>query len=497
MDMRVICVKTAIFFLLLCVFSTKDVRALEPWTFKKTYESKKISENPFNLSTSADLNSNGTKEIIFTDFSLIKAGAEDINRSVTGFNLFVVEWRNDQLNINYHKKWEESSTRFADETTAGTDIAKLGIRKNKEFEQVKKGFSAFKASQLVSWQIGNKVYIETMPPYFGLQWKKGEYVLDDEQVWGRPDIQTAIGSWALPWISPTCYSGFVDSEHPQWDVKAKVRECLIGIRDFSANKEPEIVSILVEEIIKDKQYKDTVRVRQLVQGFPVRQQIETPSLFRWWRQGSPNFVDPINWQGFDKLLMFGYKPTSWYMLKLAKTKGDYELTNLQMDKPMGVESFILPYIYLRKTQSRAVDEYWGYRTVQAADKGNIVLLRKAVLKPDSSGFEHEDIDFQHHEPFLGVGYFDLKDVDGDGLDEIILTERTGKRKIGEDSTYYSDIKEYIHILKWNGQTYQAMWVSPPYTKIGTKFIADDIKNSDKSQLIVLTPHGTIQIWERQ
>jgi hypothetical protein len=63
--------------------------------------------------------------------------------------------------------------------------------------------------------------------------------------------------------------------------------------------------------------------------------------------------------------------------------------------------------------------------------------------------------------------------------------------------YYGDIKDYIHILKWDGAKYQTMWVSPPYTKRGTKILVDDIKNSGKKQLVVLAPYGTIQIWEKQ
>ena len=91
----------------------------------------------------------------------------------------------------------------------------------------------------------------------------------------------------------------------------------------------------------------------------------------------------------------------------------------------------------------------------------------------------------------------MQDIDGDGLDEIILVEETaGKLTSGEDSIHYDDIKDYIHILKWDGIKYRTMWVSPPYTKRGSKFLAEDIKNTGKKQLVVLTPYGTIQIWER-
>ncbi|HLG29194.1 MAG TPA: hypothetical protein VI387_03195, partial [Candidatus Brocadiales bacterium] len=92
----------------------------------------------------------------------------------------------------------------------------------------------------------------------------------------------------------------------------------------------------------------------------------------------------------------------------------------------------------------------------------------------------------------------VRDIDDDGIDEVILLEETGiKELIGQESTRYLDIKDYIHILKWNGKEYKTMWVSPPYTKRGTKFLIEDVKNTGKKQLIVFTSHGTIQIWEKE
>jgi hypothetical protein len=97
-----------------------------------------------------------------------------------------------------------------------------------------------------------------------------------------------------------------------------------------------------------------------------------------------------------------------------------------------------------------------------------------------------------------VGFFIVEDIDGDGLDEIILVEQTaGKLTFGEETVHYGDIKDYIHILKWDGTKYQDVWVSPPFTKRGTKLLVDDIKHAGKKQLVVLSPYGTIQIWERQ
>jgi hypothetical protein len=203
------------------------------------------------------------------------------------------------------------------------------------------------------------------------------------------------------------------------------------------------------------------------------------------------------------LLMLPYKESAWYVIEPNKTgqgRG-YEVKQSALYGATGVVPFDLSDIYLRTTQRKDVEEFWGYHRVEFSDPKSvnfIVMLRKVTLKPGLSGFDQEDIDFPHHKHFLGVGYFIVEDIDGDGLDEIILVEETaGKLTFGEESVLYGDIKDYIHLLKWDGSKYRDMWVSPPYTKRGTKLLVDDIKNTRKKQLVVLTAYGTVQVWERQ
>ena len=91
----------------------------------------------------------------------------------------------------------------------------------------------------------------------------------------------------------------------------------------------------------------------------------------------------------------------------------------------------------------------------------------------------------------------MNDIDSDGIDEIIVVERTGVPTWSKEREYhYKDIKDYIKILKWDGKKYQVIWVSPPYTKRKVKFLVEDIKNTGKKQLIVFSPFGSIQIWEK-
>ena len=235
-------------------------------------------------------------------------------------------------------------------------------------------------------------------------------------------------------------------------------------------------------------------IRSFKQGFPIEWELLSGTRFGWWSPGWEVFVDRLNEAASD-LLMVAFHTSQWYLLDSKDS--DYRLRTIQTQEPRGILPFVLPDIYLGTTQKKNIEEYWGYRFEQASDKGKIALLRKIVLENDLSGFNREDINISHHVNFLGITFFDIKDIDSDGIDEVLVVERTGKRKIGVDKTFYLDVKDYIQILKWNGIKYQTMWISPAYKKIGTKFIVDDIRNSGKKQLIVLTPHNTIQIWERQ
>lgn len=471
--------------LLVLDFNSTLLWALEQWTFKKTYESKKISENEFNLAATADLNGNKTKEIFLTDFGSPKVS--DVNRSLSGFNLYVLEWHNDQLKINYHKRWEEYGMRLSVRGPSG-DVPSFEVSKRQPLEAIQSGFRAFNAFQLASWKIGKKAYVETVPPYFAVQWGQGKYDVADEQVWDRPEDEYTIGSWALPWMSPYCYfDSFPLSK------LVPERECLVGIRDFAGTGRPKILSIVEQEIVKDKQYKQILRIRDFNPGFKMEWEMQTPDRLTI-------LVDPLDAQDYKSkngLLLRIYRTGRTYLFEQDENSKKYHLRSLDQIGPRGLKRLNLPDLYLRTTQKRDQEEYWGYRLATAADGGNIALLRKVDVINDFTSFKKNDIDFKHHEPFLGVAWFIVDDVDNDGIDEIILVERTGKRVLDEDMPNYSDVKEYVQILKWNGQTYQTVWVSPPYAKVGTKFLVDDVKNAGKKQLVVLTPRGIIEIWERQ
>jgi hypothetical protein len=463
-----------IVFGIISCFYTSPCWAQQAWEFRRTYESKAQIDSPFFLFATIDLNRNGTKELIITDFGRFGDHIEEWKQwknSFSLYNLKILEWEKGELKTKFQKQWDTSKAK----TSSDAD----------------RYFRAYESSQMVPWQVGDRVIVETIPPYLGIEWKKGKYVLREQQGWAQEE--PLVGSWVFPWLSPSCYESFPN--RLTWP-----RECLVGVRDFLGTGEPRIITIL-EDKIGFNQYRQTLRVKKIQAGFPTELELALTKRFGWWSPGWEVFVDRINQNASDGLLMIEFNTARWFFLSSEAHGKGYRLRPVQIGQARDITNFDLPDIYLRKTQNKSVEDYWGYRRVNLSDPKSvsfIMSLRKASLKPDLSGFVNEDIDFSHHDHFLGVGYFDLRDIDGDGLDEIILVEETaGKLTFEDEAVHYGDVKDYIHILKWDGAKYQTMWVSPPYTKRGLKFLIEDIKNIGKKQLVVLTPCGTVQIWERQ
>lgn len=460
---------TFLFFLIIlclaCKIALSTSFAEGAWVFKKTYDGRPLINSPFFLISAADIDKNGKKEIIATDFGLFGNHIEEWKEwkevPTRFYNLFVLEWEHGELAVKLHKQWD--------------------MEKPKTREEQNKYFFAYEAGQIMTWKIQNKVIVETIPPYLGLEWIDGKYMLREQQGWAQ--VEPLVGSWALTWLSPSCYSFFPNKR--TWP-----QECIIGIRDFLGNGRPKIVTIL-EDKIDGRKYKQILRVRKSEPGFSIAWEmlLENGKYF-----GGP-YEDKLNKDAkrFFLIELNG----SWYSLEPQVKGSGYQLKPLPIKKDdyMEIARYDLPDIYLRSTQKKGVDEYWGYRPIGEHKIYPYPLLRKVVLKPDESGFIREDIDFPHHEAFLGVGYFDLKDIDNDGLDELILVEETGNANSSDESVYFTNVKDYIRILKWDGTQYQTMWVSPPYAKRGTKFLVEDIKNTGSKQLVVFTPSGLIQIWE--
>jgi len=444
--------------------------ALEPWNFELTYESPKLFSSNIELSTAVDIDHNGIKEIIATDFGHF---GDDYDK---GYNLYVLEWSTDQFKIKLKKHWDRYNPRIKSPTGS------FGA-----------GFQAYKAEQLKSWESEGKTIVETIPPFFEINWNKGKFQVKDDQVWEITNYDWLIGSWAFPWLSPSCYPYFVDNRLPiSKRPLREPRECLVGIRDFSGAGKPKILTVYEEEVVKDKEYKQTLRVRDFNPGFKIEWEMQAPRRFVI----AVDTIDKLNQKSRSGLMLRSYRTVETFVFEQENSSKQYRLRLLPETRPTLPQKHTLPDLYLRTTQERDHEEYWGYHDVLAPDAELIWLLRKVEIGPGYTSFKQVDVDVEHHEPFIGVIDFNVLDIDGDGIDEIILVERTGRRESNGESITFKNAKEYVRILKWNGEKYQTMWVSPPF-KLSTSFLVDNVMNKATNQLVIFTPQRTVQIWERR
>jgi hypothetical protein len=458
--------------------------ALETWSFLLSYESPTISVSGFELVTSADVDQNGIKEIIATDFGQFSSNYDK------GYHLYILEWSTNQLKIKLTKHWDRFNPQIKSRNSPfGAD------------------FQAYKTESFRSWKSDEKPIVEAVPPFFKIEWDNGKYAINDSQVWESSNADYVIGSWAFPWLSSTCYPYFRDV-HPLAptrlsDVKSShwlsdwrkplsdPRECLVGIRDFLGNGNLKMLSIYQEEIVKDKEYVQQLRVRDLNKsGAPIEWQMKLPGMF----YSSP--IDRFNQSTRSALMLWQSQSLDLYCFDYDTQNKTYQLRLTLHRNPLPVHKFNLPDIYLRKTQKRDREEYWGYHDLKEGYGLSLWALRKVDIGPDCTLLNRVDIDYEHNEPFIGVIFFNVLDIDGDQVDEVVLVERTGIRKDNGESIEYQKAKEFVRILKWNGNKYQSMWVSPPYAKLGTTFLVDDVMNKGGKQLVIMSPYGTVQIWER-
>jgi len=460
-------------FLLISTQSTWaiDVQARDLWQIKLQHETKRLTDSPIYLFTTVDLNRNGSKEIVIADFGLFQDAHEWSQRfgPKNIYNLVVLEWKTNEFKEVWRKTWDKSKARNSIESS--------------------KYYSFWKSKRLLAWSTDGKTVVETVPPYLGLEWNEKQYILHEQ--YGPYSDSQVVGSWAFPWLGASCFFGFTN--FPSYP-----RECLIGIRDFSGRGKPKIVTLLEDKEKEKKKHKFTLRVRAFEKGFPVE----------WEQRQEKEFVtypaiDKYNMRLKSALRLMEKSTGTYYLFDRGSGEKDYRLREVKVKEkidehsgPMGITSSWYWDIHIGATRKKELEEYWGWHRTKGPDEGYIESLRRVIIKRDLSAFLQYDLEIPHHEPFLGVGYFNLADMDGDGIDEVILIEQTGKRSFDPDSIAYRDTKDYIRILKWNGKKYQTMWISPPYTKRGTKFLVEDIKGTSKKQLVVLSPYGTVQVWER-
>lgn len=299
-----------------------------------------------------DINQNGLREIIITNFGRFGDQFGVLSHKKGPLrNFWVFEWQTKELKLMFHKQWDLRGPR----TDAERD----------------KYFLAYEAKQLIAWPMSDRVIVETTPPYLGLEWTKEGYMLREQQ--GSAQEKLLVGSWIFPWLTASCYDFF--SNLKTW----YPRECIVGIRDFLGDKQLKIVTVFEEELIRDKQYKQTIRVRKYETGFPIEWEMISPKRLVWIEPR-----DRLNWRSRQGLLLREFKTTSNYIFEPEPGKAGYHLIPIEVKEPIGIEPRDLPDVYLRQTQKKGVEEYWGYRQDKEPTGEGFPLLRKVTFNADRS-----------------------------------------------------------------------------------------------------------------
>ncbi|MBI5676857.1 MAG: hypothetical protein HZC48_13740 [Nitrospirae bacterium] len=436
----------ALFFLML----RHSLYAAEKWKFQKTYETGKLADRRISLYTTGELKRNGEKELIVGYLDpYLDVSVSDERDEKSDFNFYLFEWENNDLMPKFSKKWK-----YQDEQYYAVDMK--------------------------IWDVEGRTIGESFPPYFAIEWQNGQYNFMEQK-----KGEHLLGSWIFPWQSTNC-SEFAKDQWP--------RECLYGIRDFGGNGELKLITLT--SLTKERsRSNDILKVRSSEPPFPVEFEHKS-SETDFWR-------GTIDYGRFSKdarqgILLRNSLDQNLSMLKYDEKTKNYKIIKTKI-KDFGIkyEGILSNRYIISSTRNKGIEEYWGYTQVNLKDGGFTNTLVRVELKPDLSGIIKKEINFQRHKLFIGVGHFDVTDIDGDGLDEVIFLEETGKRVFGEETTDYRKYKGYIKILKWNGKEYEVMWESPAYTERGTTFLVEDIKGTGKKQIVVFTPERTIQIWERE
>lgn len=416
------------------------------------WESRSIGNAPIHLMKAADLNGNGIKELVVTNFSNSMEGQRKYSDN---FQIAVYEWTGKK----YEEKW------------------RLEIPEAK-YMSVVGGVTL-----LASWRVGKQDVIQGVPPYIGLQWAEGKYQWHEQSRF--QDNNEIVGSWAMPWISPSCWGSFTVKR--DYVTRDYPRECFMALRHFEGQDNPVIISFLEKTQgicqIRVRRYDEDYLViweSDFKPGIPFQTMIDFDerargSLLLSWNKD--RFVLRPNQNGGYKL-----EPTSGEIFAGFFREGN----TYQRDLILG------------HSKSPNVEEYWGEFSDDNIKPESEFVIRRAFIIGDILNWE--DLKFNTHKKFHRTGTFALGDLDSDGLDEIALIEYTGNWERPCESCDYinrSNVADYLNIVKWGTDGYKRIWSSKPYEDgvAPSSLLIDKLARSSKKQLIVGTDHGTVQIWE--
>ena len=174
-------------------------------------------------------------------------------------------------------------------------------------------------------------------------------------------------------------------------------------------------------------------------------------------------------------------------------KSEYGIT-LPLFKVVGTSEPGIKYFKSGRTTNKDFDDvFYLEPSPYPYDYGDYLI--KTTWKNDR--FEYEKIlsakKTTKSGEFMVFKNFDLVDFDNDGLDEIIVTEASGKFVPTEEEPGITDYKERILMLKWNGKKYETVFATQKF-KGNTSLLIDDITGNGKKEIVVGNEKGEIYIF---
>lgn len=214
--------------------------------------------------------------------------------------------------------------------------------------------------------------------------------------------------------------------------------------------------------------------------------------------GAVVFGDFNNDGKIELLLESGYwiYPDGKYfrIIEIENRKKNKYGATLPLFKVVGTSEPGMKYFKSGKTTSKDIDDILYLESSGEPYHFGEYLI-KATWAKDK--FEYEKILSANKTAkdgeFTDYNKFDLVDIDSDGIDELIVTEGSGKFIPTGEEPKIENYKERILFLKWSGNKYETIFATQKF-KGNTQILIDDVIGDGKKEIIVGNAKGEIHIF---
>lgn len=313
------------------------------------------------------------------------------------------------------------------------------------------------------WTVFQRTVLEIHPPFIMLEWLDGRYVLHEQYMFLESLDDPKIKSWVWNWPEK-------DHAIAQADLNGDGKDEIITFERFKANF-PEGV----------------MRVRRMEPGFPVIWKTDIKESF------NPTvFIGKFSPSGRNEL----YAP---HMLLSFIKDDQYKIDWIPLKSSPKIED-----LYFWLNHGAAGSTSIKNKTdllVKSGFYGEKKPLVRFTPNKAGSEFVGKQIPFKSHNNYLGVGRLALGDLDNDGLDEVVFSEGTGRLgpEDPEGGRDILDLKEYLHVLNWDGKKYNSVWISKPFldNESISEILVDDVTGDGIPEIVVATGKGTLHIYQKK